>query len=109
MVRESDMESSTRENWIGDGVSRLRIGPGGRRVGIPQLVVAVLLVVVSALAAVVVFSQVSARDPVVALANPVERGQILSVEDLRAVYVASDDPVETVPATGWTRWSARRR
>lgn len=97
MVHESDLETS-RRSGTGDGVARLRVQPAGRQVRVPQLVVAVLLVAVSALAAVVVFSQASAREPVLALANPVERGQMLSAEDLRVVYVASDDPVETVSA-----------
>ncbi len=87
----------------GDGdraAPRFRLQPPGRRVQVPQLVVAVLVVTVSALAGVVVFSQASAREPVLAMANPVERGQVLAAEDLRVVYVASDDPVATVPATG---------
>jgi Flp pilus assembly protein CpaB len=61
-------------------------------------VVAVLLVAVSALAGVVVFSQASAREPVLVLANPVERGQVLAANDLRVVYMASDDAVATVSA-----------
>jgi hypothetical protein len=82
-----------------DGVvSRFRIQPSVRRIQVPQLVVAILLVALSALAAVVVFSQASARVPVLVLAGPVERGQILTEEDLRVVYVASDDPVATLPA-----------
>ena len=100
MVRESHRTETSKlspDATAGDGaVSRFRLQPPGRRVQVPQLVVAVLLVTVSALAAVVVFSQASAREPVLALANPVERGQVLEGEDLRVVYVASDDPVATV-------------
>jgi hypothetical protein len=67
-------------------------------VQVPQLLVAVLLVALSALAALVLFSQASARDAVLALANPVERGQVVATEDLSIVYVGTDDPVATVPA-----------
>jgi hypothetical protein len=102
MVRETrgvDTSSRSPEPTTGDGAeSRFRLQSPGRRVQVPQLVVAVLLVTVSALAAVVVFSQASAREPVLALANPVERGQILEAEDFRVVYVASDDRVATVSA-----------
>lgn len=100
MVRDS--QTTSKQTPVGSGgdgvVSRFRLEPAGRKVQVPQLVVAVLLVAVSALAGVVVFSQASARVPVLALANPVERGQMLASEDLRVVYVASDDPVATIPA-----------
>ena len=112
MVRESrgvETLSPTAHATAGDGVvSRFRLQPAGRRVQIPQLVVAVLLVALSALAAVVVFSQAAAREPVLALANPVERGQVLEEEDLRVVYVASDDPVATVSADSLSSLVGRR-
>jgi hypothetical protein len=112
MVRESRRtvtSSLSPDATAGDGAgSRFRLQPPGRRVQVPQLVVAVLLVAVSALAAVVVFSQASAREPVLALANPVERGQILEGEDLRAVYVAADDPVATVSADSLAELVGRR-
>ncbi|HKZ25458.1 MAG TPA: SAF domain-containing protein [Acidimicrobiia bacterium] len=63
---------------------------------IPQLLIAVFLVVVSALVAVVVFSRAAAREPVLALAQPVERGQVISSGDLMVVYVATDDPITTL-------------
>ena len=67
-----------------------------RGVEIPQLLIAVFLVAVSALAAVVLFSQAAAREPVLALAQPVERGQVLGSDDLMIVYVATDDPISTM-------------
>ncbi len=102
MARSSDrVDAPGRVGVSGDGdraASRFRLSPPGRRVQVPQLVVAILVVAVSALAGVVVFSQASAREPVLALANPVERGQMLTADDLRVVYVASEDPVATVSA-----------
>jgi hypothetical protein len=65
-------------------------------VQVPQLVIAVFLVAVSALAAVVLFSQAAAREPILALANPVERGQVIASEDLMVVYVATDDPITSL-------------
>jgi hypothetical protein len=62
----------------------------------PQLVVALLLVGLGALGSVVLFSQASARQPVLALAAPLSRGDVVSAEDLRVAYVGSDDPVLTV-------------
>lgn len=67
-----------------------------RRVHVPQLLIAVFLVVVSALVAVVLFSRAAAREPVLALAQPVERGQVISSGDLMVVYVATDDPITTL-------------
>ena len=74
----------------------LRLEPHGRRVQMPQLVVALLLVGLGALGSVVLFSQASARQPVLALAAPLSRGDVVSAEDLRVAYVGSDDPVLTV-------------
>jgi hypothetical protein len=112
MVRKSrgvETLSSSPDAAAGDGVRhRFRLQAAGRRVQIPQLVVAVLLVALSALAAVVVFSQAAAREPVLALANPVERGQVLQGEDLRVVYVASDDAVATVSADSLSSLVGRR-
>jgi len=58
----------------------------------------VFLVAVSALVGVVLFSRASAREPVLALAQSVERGQAITSGDLMVVYVASDDPIATVPS-----------
>ena len=74
----------------------LRLEPHGRRVQIPQLVVALLLMGVGALGSVVLFSQASARQPVLAVAAPLARGEVVAAEDLRVAYVGSDDPMLTV-------------
>jgi hypothetical protein len=65
---------------------------------VPQLLIAVFLVAVCALAAVVLFSRAAARDPILALANPVQRGQVIGSGDLMVVYVATDDPITSLPA-----------
>ena len=81
-------------------MSRFRLEPPRRGVQVPQLLVAVLLVALSALVAVVLFSRAAARDPVLALATYVERGQVVAAGDFRVVYVGSDDPIATVPSDG---------
>lgn len=95
----TDTTSTRRADPSGDTqveTSPFRLEPPRRKVQVPQLVIAVFLVAVSALAAVVLFSQVAARDPILALANPVERGQIIASDDLMVVYVATDDPITSL-------------
>ena len=77
-------------------VGPFRLEPSRPKVQVPQLLIAVFLVAVSALAAVVLFSAAAARDPILALANPVERGQIIGSDDLMVVYVATDDPIASL-------------
>jgi hypothetical protein len=102
MDRGSANATSTRRAGVsGDGertLSPFRLEPPRRRVQVPQLLVAVLLVALSALAAVVLFSRAAARDPVLALANDLERGQVVGAGDLQVVYVGTDDPISTVSA-----------
>ncbi len=93
--------SARRAGGSGDGertLSPFRLEPPRRRVEVPQLLVAVLLVALSALAAVVLFSRAASRDPVLALANEVERGQVVNAGDFQVVYVGTDDAVATVSA-----------
>ena len=77
--------------------SPFRLETPRHKVEIPQLLIAVFLVSVSALAAVVLFSRAAAREPVLALAQPVERGQAIASGDLKVVYVATDDQISTLP------------
>ena len=95
----TDTTSARRTDPPGNGqrgTSPFRLEPPRRKVQVPQLVIAVFLVAVSALAAVVLFSRVAAREPILALANPVERGQIVASDDLMVVYVATDDPITSL-------------
>jgi len=95
----TDTTSTRRADPSGNGqrgASPFRLEPPRRKVQVPQLVIAVFLVAVSALVAVVLFSQIAAREPILALANPVERGQIIASDDLMVVYVATDDPITSL-------------
>ena len=95
----TDTRSTKRADPSGNGqpgASPFRLEPPRRRVQVPQLLIAVFLVAVSALAAVVLFSQAAAREPILALANPVERGQVIASDDLMVVHVATDDPITSL-------------
>ena len=106
-MNRSDTRASTRRaDPSGNGQqseSLFRLEAPRHKVEIPQLLIAVFLVAVSALTAVVLFSRAAAREPVLALAESVERGQAITSGDLMVVYVATDDPISRLPpdaATG---------
>ncbi len=86
----------------GQPAGSLRLEPPHRKVQVSQLLIAVFLVAVSALTAVVLFSRAAAREPVLALAGPVDRGQVIVPGDLMLVYVATDDPVATLTPDAMT-------
>jgi hypothetical protein len=99
MDRGSAKTSTQQTGPSGDGqrsASGFRLESPGRRIQVPQLVVAVLLVALSALVAVVLFTRAAARDPVLALAADVERGQVVASGDFQVVYLGTDDPIRTV-------------
>ena len=101
----TDTRSTKRPDPSGDsqrGTSPFRLEPPRRRVQVPQLLIAVFLVAASALAAVVLFSQAAAREPMLALANPVERGQVIASDDLMVVHVATDDPITSLSSEAAT-------
>lgn len=97
--RSAKPASTSHVGESGDGertLSPFRLEPPHRRVQVPQLLVAVTLVALSALAAVVLFSGAASRDPVLALADEVQRGQVVNAADFQVVYVGTDDPVATM-------------
>lgn len=95
MTDRSTTKSAPTRRTEANGSREVKFGvdPPGRKVQVPQLMVAVLVVAVSALVGVVLFSQAAAREPVVALASPIERGQVLTNDDLRVVFVGTDGPI----------------
>ena len=68
-------------------------GPGSavKKSRVPELALGALVLVVSALAALWLFTTSSERTEVLALANNVERGEVLDINDLVTVGIASDD------------------
>lgn len=74
--------------------------PVSGRVRIPQLAVGLLLTAGAALAFVLWNAASVQRTAVLALAEGVSRGQVLSSEDLRIVHVGTEDAVAMTPADG---------
>jgi hypothetical protein len=68
-------------------------GPGTSRSRVPELALGALVLVVSALASLWLFTSGSERTAVLALANTVERGESLELADLVTVEIASDDAI----------------
>ncbi len=78
----------------GNGAGQFRVEPPpGRRARLPELVVGAALMVGFALAAVLWHMSTTEKDPALALAVPVARGEVVEAVDLRVVYVASDEPI----------------
>ena len=79
--------------------ARDRVAPpmaSAGRVRVPQLAAGLVLSGLAALGFVLWQTTAVQRMPVVALAADVVRGHTLTPEDLRVVYVASDDPLTVV-------------
>lgn len=70
-----------------------------RRVDVPQILVAVLLVVGCALGAVVWSAASTDREPVLALDRPIQRGEVLTDDALRIVNIDTDVDIAVVPAS----------
>lgn len=68
-------------------------GPGTSRSRVPEIALGVLVLVVSALAALWLFQSSTDRTGVLALAGPVERGEVVTAEDLVTVEVAADEAI----------------
>lgn len=89
-------------------VRDLSLEPPGarRRVRVPELLVGAALTVGFALAAVLWQANSTQREPVLALAADVDRGDIITAEDLHVVYIGTDDlvvrlaPAESVRVIG---------
>lgn len=67
-----------------------------RRVRVPELLVGAALAVGFALAAVLWQANSTQRDAVLALANSIDRGDVIEAADVRVVYVGSDQPIVTL-------------
>lgn len=69
------------------------VAPPNRRLRMPELAVGVFVTVAFALGAVLWHLNTVSKVPALALATSVERGDTIDAEDLRVIYVASDDPL----------------
>ena len=104
MNRSTTRRQTRRADPSGNGqrASPFRL-EAPRRVQVPQLMIALFLVAFSALVVVVLFSRAAAREPVLALANAVTRGEVIAADDLMVVYVATDDPIATLSPSDTSR------
>lgn len=71
----------------------LEAAPTARRVKVPELILGLGLTVGFALAALVWHANSTQRDPALALAAGVDRGDMITAEDLEVVYLGTDDRV----------------
>jgi hypothetical protein len=72
--------------------------PPSSKVRVPQLAVGLLLTAGTALAFLLWNAASVERAGVLALATDVERGHVVALEDLRIVYVGTDDPIAVTDA-----------
>ena len=87
-----------RGNGAGQVAGQPKIeAPSSRRGRLPELAIGVALMVGFALAAVLWHLSSTSKDPVLALAADVERGEVIEAADLRVVYIASDEPLSHLP------------
>lgn len=68
-----------------------------RRVRVPELTIGLVLMVGFALAAVLWHMSATDRTAVLALSTDVARGETVDADDLRVVYISSDDPIAYLP------------
>lgn len=83
-------------------VGSLRVEPSaaqGRRPKLSWIAVGLVVMVAAGLFVTVVVARVADREPVLAVARTLERGEALTVEDVRVVEVAVGDDVTVVPAS----------
>ena len=70
--------------------------PPGARSKFPEVAVGVLVVVVFALVGLWLVTAATDGDAVLALRNPIARGEVVALEDLQVVKVSSDDAIASV-------------
>jgi hypothetical protein len=64
-----------------------------RRVRLPELAAGILVVAGCALAALLWQASSAEREPVLAIRQQVQRGEALTTDDVRVVFVSTDDPI----------------
>lgn len=95
---KTDSAGAVRTNGQGGRVTDLRLQapPGARRVRASELLVGAALAIGCALAAVLWHANATQREPVLALASDVARGDLVEASDLRVVYIGTDEPLATL-------------
>lgn len=75
---------------------RLEAPPGARRVRVSELLLGAALAVGCALVAVLWHANATQREPALALATDVARGDVIESSDIRVVYIGSDEQLVTL-------------
>lgn len=71
----------------------LMLEPVKRRFRLPEVAVGLVVLLACALGVVLWQLNATRKDPVLAVANEVARGDVIEAGDLTVVYVSSDDPI----------------
>lgn len=97
-MRTTTVDDAARGNGHRARVGDLELDPPrtARRIRVPELLVGAALAVAFALAAVLWQANATQRDPVLAVATAVTRGDVIEARDVRVVYVGSDQPIATL-------------
>ncbi len=101
MATTTRPERSTEATTSRETTSDLRLGipnAQARRPRLSWIAVGLVLVLVAAMLGAITIARVAAREPVLALAMPIARGEVLTDDHLAVVQVATDDQISTVPA-----------
>jgi len=69
------------------------VTPPKRRVRLPELAVGLLVTVMFSLGAVLWHLSATSKVPALAVAAPIERGEVIEAANLRVTYIGSDDPL----------------
>ncbi len=90
------------------GAAPPALAPTRPAVRLPEVAVGLLVTVTFALGAVLWHLNATSKTPVLAVASAVERGEVITIEDLRIVYVATDDHVAHIASTQSAQVVGRR-
>lgn len=71
----------------------LTLEPVRRRFRLPEVAIGLVVLLACALGVVLWQLNATRKDPVLAIANPVARGDVIEADDLTVVYMSSDDPI----------------
>ncbi len=89
------LQATTPAQARSDGLrgDQMRLDPPGRRARLPEMAVGAAMVIGFSLAAVLWHMSATHKEPALALARAVGRGEVIEAADLRVTYIASDDRI----------------
>lgn len=81
------------ESMSADGLRLDNLRGQARKPALSWIAVGLLVLLAAGLFGAIALARVADRAPVLALAQPIERGEVLTDDHLRVVHVATDDPL----------------